>query len=101
MGGRRAFCSGLGCRAIITVRAARHEASLAAGALMVLAVLTGMGVSSISYLVTWPTVAGMLVLAFGVLGPRRTGNWRKARPSWQCSERRPTRPSSGFQQDKA
>jgi hypothetical protein len=62
-------------------RVARNEGSVAAGALVVLtvlAILTAVAVPSFSYLFTWPALAGVLVLASGVLVP--VG----ARGSWLC-----------------
>lgn len=70
-----AFIAALYLLAQRFVRAARHEASVVAGALIVLvvlAVLTGMGVPSVSYLFTWPTLAGVTVLGFNVLAPSST-----------------------------
>jgi hypothetical protein len=56
------------------IRAARDEEGVASGALVVLtmlAVLTSLLVPSFSYLFSWPALAGVLVLAFGVLIPAR------------------------------
>jgi hypothetical protein len=61
------------------IRVARDEEGMAAGAfvaLAVLAILTAVVVPSFSYLFTWPTLAGVLVLAFGVFASARIrGVW--------------------------
>jgi hypothetical protein len=69
-----AFVAALYLLARRFVRAAREESGLAAGALVVLAVLavlTGLWVPSLSYLFAWPALAGVLVLGFGVFVPAR------------------------------
>jgi hypothetical protein len=74
-----AFVTALYLLAWRFVRAARDEGSVAAGALTILAalaVLTGMWIPSLSYLFTWPLLAGVLVLALAVLVPARArGPW--------------------------
>ena len=74
-----AFVAALYLLARRFIRAARDEEGLAAGALVVLAVLailTGLWVPSLSYLFAWPALAGVLVLGFGVVVPAR------ARDGW-------------------
>jgi hypothetical protein len=61
------------------IQAARDDEGVAAGVLFVLAVLavlTGLLGPSLSYLFAWPTLAGVLVLGFGVFVPAR------ARDGW-------------------
>ena len=76
-----AFVAALYLLARHYIRAARDEGGVAAGALVVLtvlAILTAVAVPSFSYLFTWPALAGVLVLASGVLvpaGPR--GSWSR------------------------
>ena len=67
-----AFIAALYLLARRFMRAAREEEGLAAGALVVLAmlaVLTALWVPSLSYLFAWPAFAGALVLGFGVFVP--------------------------------
>jgi hypothetical protein len=74
-----AFIAALYLLAQRYIRAARDEEGMAAGAfvvLAVLAILTAVAVPSFSYLFTWPTLAEVLVLAFGVFASARIrGVW--------------------------
>jgi hypothetical protein len=74
-----AFVAALYLLARRSIRATRDGEGVAAGALVVLvalAVLTGLWVPSLSYIFAWPTLAGILVLGFGMLAPVR------AREGW-------------------
>jgi hypothetical protein len=67
-----AFVAALYLLARRFIRAARDEEGVAAGPLVVLAllaVLAGLWVPSLSYLFAWPALAGVLVLSFGAFGP--------------------------------
>jgi hypothetical protein len=69
-----AFVAALYLLAWRSIQATRDGEAVAAGALVVLvalAVLTGLLVPSLSYIFAWPTLAGILVLGFGMLAPAR------------------------------
>ena len=69
-----AFVAALYLLARRLIRTTGDEEGVAAGALVFLtglAILTAVAVPSFSYLFTWPALAGVIVLAFGVLIPAR------------------------------